>query len=193
MNIRLFYEVHKTKIKIGAAIALAVIVLAIIICSIILNPEKDIPLYTRPTTIMVNDKDKVFSLSYTDKQNLKNSSSKDYVLIIEDDKEFLMTATKLEKTYNITLDKILKAEQEAFLNSLGQYNNLNDISVQTYTNISGYTYSLTYPKNSIDYVLNVFITEIKGKLYFFDTTYPKALENECKILYTDLLNSLTIK
>lgn len=192
MNFRLFYEVHKSKFKIGISIVLAVIILAIIICSILLNPERNIRLYTRPSNTTITSSDKVFNISFNNDHNLNSITSSNYILALENSEDFLLAVSKTSETFNFDLKRILESDKETFLNSLSNYENPSEISNKTYTNISGVSYNLTYNYKSIDYVIIEFLTEINGNLYFFDIRYPKALENKYENLANELLNSITI-
>ncbi len=192
MNFRLFYEVHKSKFKIGISIVLAVIILTIIICSILLNPERNIRLYTRPSNTTITSSDKVFNISFNNSHNLNSVTSNNYILALENSEDFLLAVSKTSKTFNFDLKKILESDKETFLNSLSNYENPSEISNKSYTNISGVSYNLTYNYKSIDYVIIEFLTEINENLYFFDIRYPKALENKYENLANELLNSITI-
>lgn len=191
MNIRLFYEVNKTKIKITISVILGISLLAIIICSIIFNSKLNAKRKSQITYSSVTGSDSSFKISLNDNYNLKSSSSNDYVLILKNSDNFSLTVSKVAK-YNFELRKILESDQQSFLQSLGNYTNLSEISEAKYQNISGYSYSLDYTQNSNKYILTEFLTEINGTLYFFDIKYPKNQEKKYKEIQNDLLNSISI-
>ena len=193
MNFRLFYEVHKSKFKIGIIILISVIILTIVICHIIFNPEKDIPFYTRPTITTISSSDNSFNISYNNSYNITSKKSDIYVLALENDEDFLITATKSSKKFDIELSKILSFDRETFLTNLGNYKETHEISNKTYNNISGAEYNIIYTYKSIDYILTEFLTEIDGYLYFFDIRYPKALKDKYEPIANELLSSITLK
>lgn len=193
MNIRLFYEIHKTKLKITTSIILGILILGIIICNIIFDPERKIPFYignSKTNYISIESSDKSFKLSLNSNYNLEANNSSDYVLILKNSDGFLLTVSKVQK-YNFELNQILKSDQQYFLNSLGNYTNLSKISEVKYKNISGYSYSLNYVQGSKTYNLTEFITEINSNLYFFDINYPKEKEIKYIEIQNNLLNSIS--
>ena len=193
MNIRLFYEIHKTKLKITTSIILGILILGIIICNIVFDPERKIPFYignSKTNYISIESSDKSFKLSLNSNYNLEANNSSDYVLILKNSDGFLLTVSKVQK-YNFELNQILKSDQQYFLNSLGNYTNLSKISEVKYKNISGYSYSLNYVQGSKTYNLTEFITEINGNLYFFDINYPKETEFKYIEIQNNLLNSIS--
>lgn len=192
MKFRLFFEMHKTKFKIGISIAIAVFLLTIIIYSIVSNPELKIPFYSRNsnTYTSIKSSDNTFQISLNNNYELQNISSNSYILNIQSSDGFSLTASQVEK-YNFSLDKILKSDQQTFLSSLGDYTNLSDIKETKYNNISGYSYSLKYIQNSKEYKLTEFITEINNTIYFFDIQYLTKHEKKYKNLGNELLNSIS--
>lgn len=193
LNLRLFYEVHKTKIKITTSIILGILLLVLIVCFIIFNSDSNIPFYKEKsqTYSVIESSDKSFILSLNNDYNLQNSNSNNYVLILKSSDNFSLTVSKVSK-YNFELLEILKSDQQSFLESLGNYTNLSEILEIKYNNISGYLYSLNYTQNSKEYILTEFLTEINGNLYFFDIKYPKNQEKKYKDIQNDLLNSISI-
>ena len=193
MNIRLFYEVNKSKIKIGIAILISVIILTIIICRIAFNPENDIPFYKRPTITTISSSDNNFNISYNNSYNITSKKTNIYVLALENEEDFLLTTTKTPKILDFEFNKLLSSDKETFLANLENYKETTAISNKTYNNISGAEYNIIYTYKSIDYVLTEFLTEINGNLYFFDIRYPKALKDKYEPIMIELLNSITIK
>lgn len=193
MNFRLFYEVHKNKFKIGTIIAVSVILLSIIIYHIVFNPENNIPFYTRPIFITTSSSDNSFDISYNSSYNITSKKSDIYVLVLENNEDFLITATKSSKKFNFELNKILSSDKKTFLANLGNYKETTEVTNKTYKNLSGAEYNIIYTHNSIDYILIEFLTEINGNLYFFDIRFPKILQDKYEPITNELLNSITIK
>lgn len=193
MNLRLFYEVHKSKFKIGITVLLSVTILSIVILKILSNPERNIPFYKKPQNTTISSADNSFSISYSNNYNLSQKKSNNYVLALENDEDFLITVTKNSKDFNFTLEKILSSDRNSFLASLENYSETTAITTTNFTNISGVSYTIVYKYKSIDYVIIEFLTEINNNLYFFDIRYPKALQEKYVPITNELLNSITIK
>ena len=193
MNLRLFYEVHKSKFKIGIIILLAVAAISIIVFKFLSNPERNIPFYTKPQTTTISSTDNNFTISYSNNYNLTQKKSNNYVLALENDEDFLITVTKNSKDFNFSLEKILSSDRDSFLSSLENYKETTAITTTNFNNISGVSYTIVYKYKSIDYVIIEFLTEINNNLYFFDVRYPKALQEKYVPITNELLNSITIK
>lgn len=191
MNLRLFFELHKTKFKIGISIVIVVLLLTFIIYSVVSKPKLKIPFYSRKsnTYTSIKSSNNAFQISLNNDYGLENTTSNSYILHIHNSKEFSLTVSQVQK-YNFSLEKILKSDQQTFLNSLGNYTDLSEIHETKYKNISGYSYSLKYIHNSKEYKLTEFITEINNNLYFFDIQYPVKYETKYENLKIELLNSI---
>ena len=193
MNFRLFFEIHKTKFKIIASIIVVILLLGIIVYKIITNPENNIPFYngiSKNTYTTIKSSDSSFEISLNNNYELNQSDSTTYVLYINNSEDFSFTVS-LVKKYHFTLKETIESDQQTFLNTLGNYENLSDIYESKYQNISGYSYSLNYTNNSQEYKLTEFITEINNNFYFFDIQYPAQYESKYEPLKDELLNSIS--